>query len=168
MADSNRGSREQFRADSAALREGYEAEIDANWNDLIGINLRYHEASIALHQAAFAATPIAATSIPTQDVTLLTGAFYSDPDSHKGDEFQLIAQFSAFLSTEAAAMCDHGFVVTGGQITSAWSDGGNCDRWVLTVLPDGADPVTLKSTDHLFDGARAVEGFAITIPYLAS
>ena len=40
-------------------------------------------------------------------------------------------------------MRDHGFTITGGNITAAARISGRDDRWRITIDPDGDDAVTI-------------------------
>ena len=74
----------------------------------------------------------------------LTGNFESVPAEHDGSTaFTFYAAFTTDIAIGYAAMRDHAFTVTKGDVTKARRVDGRSDRWEITVDPDGDDAVTI-------------------------
>ena len=74
----------------------------------------------------------------------LEATFQNVPQDHDGSNtFTFNVAFTNDVSIAAAAMRDHPFTVTRGDVTAAARVGGNNDRWLITVEPDGNDTVTI-------------------------
>ena len=74
----------------------------------------------------------------------LTGNFESVPAEHDGSTaFSFYAAFTTDIAIGYAAMRDHAFTVTKGDVTKARRVDGRSDRWEITVDPDGDDAVTI-------------------------
>ena len=74
----------------------------------------------------------------------LTGNFESVPADHDGSTaFTFYAAFTTDIAIGYAAMRDHAFTVTKGDVTKARRVDGRSDRWEITVDPDGDDAVTV-------------------------
>ncbi len=74
----------------------------------------------------------------------LTGSFENVPQDHDGSNtFTFNVAFTRDVSIAPAAMRDHAFTVTSGDVTGASRVDGRSDRWLITVDPDGDDAVTI-------------------------
>ncbi len=74
----------------------------------------------------------------------LTASFENVPQDHDGSNtFTFNVAFTNDVSITPAAMRDHAFTVTNGDVTAASQVNGNSDRWLITVDPDGDDAVTI-------------------------
>ena len=74
----------------------------------------------------------------------LTGSFENVPQDHDGSNaFTFNVAFTSDVSIGPAAMRDHAFTVTNGDVTGASRVDGRSDRWLITVDPDGDDAVTI-------------------------
>ena len=74
----------------------------------------------------------------------LTGSFENVPQDHDGSNaFTFNVAFTNDVSIGPAAMRDHAFTVTNGDVTGASRVDGRNDRWLITVDPDGDDAVTI-------------------------
>ena len=74
----------------------------------------------------------------------LTASFENIPQDHDGtNTFTFNVQFTRHVSTTPAAMRDHAFTVTNGEVTAAAGVNSRDDQWVITVEPDGDDTVTI-------------------------
>ena len=74
----------------------------------------------------------------------LTGNFESVPAEHDGSTaFTFYAAFTTDIAIGYAAMRDHAFTVTKGDVTKAKRVDGRSDRWEITVDPDGDAAVTI-------------------------
>ena len=74
----------------------------------------------------------------------LTGSFENVPQDHDGSNtFTFNVAFTNDVSIAPAAMRDHAFTVTNGDVTGASRVDGRSDRWLITVDPDGDDAVTI-------------------------
>ena len=74
----------------------------------------------------------------------LTGNFESVPAEHDGGTaFTFYAAFTTDIAIGYAAMRDHAFTVTKGDVTKARRVDGRSDRWEITVDPDGDNAVTI-------------------------
>ena len=75
---------------------------------------------------------------------ILTGSFENVPAEHDGSTpFTFNVSFTSDVSITPAAMRDHAFTVTNGDVTGASRVDGRNDRWLITVDPDGDDAVTI-------------------------
>ena len=75
---------------------------------------------------------------------ILTGSFENVPQDHDGSTaFTFNVAFTSDVSITPAAMRDHAFTVTNGDVTGASRVDGRNDRWLITVDPDGDDAVTI-------------------------
>ena len=75
---------------------------------------------------------------------ILTGSFENVPQDHDGSTaFTFNVAFTSAVSIGPAAMRDHAFTVTNGDVTGASRVDGRSDRWLITVDPDGDDAVTI-------------------------
>ena len=75
---------------------------------------------------------------------VLTGNFENVPQDHDGSTaFTFNVSFTNDVSITPAAMRDHAFTVTNGDVTRARRNDGQSDRWLITVDPDGDDAVTI-------------------------
>ena len=74
----------------------------------------------------------------------LTASFENVPQDHDGSNaFTFNVAFTSDVSISPAAMRDHAFTVTNGDVTGASRVDGRNDRWLITVDPDGDDAVTI-------------------------
>ena len=74
----------------------------------------------------------------------LTASFENVPQDHDGtNTFTFNVHFTNDISIAPAAMRDHAFTVTNGDVTAASRVNGRDDRWLITVDPDGDDTVTI-------------------------
>ena len=74
----------------------------------------------------------------------LTGSFKNVPQDHDGSNaFTFNVAFTNDVSIAPAAMRDHAFTVTNGDVTGASRVDGRNNRWLITVDPDGDDAVTI-------------------------
>ena len=74
----------------------------------------------------------------------LTASFENVPQDHDGSNaFTFNVAFTNDVSIGPAAMRDHAFTVTNGDVTGASRVDGRSDRWLITVDPDGDDAVTI-------------------------
>ena len=74
----------------------------------------------------------------------LTASFENVPQDHDGSTaFTFNVAFTSDVSIGPAAMRDHAFTVTNGDVTGASRVDGRSDRWLITVDPDGDDAVTI-------------------------
>ena len=74
----------------------------------------------------------------------LTASFENVPQDHDGSTaFTFNVAFTNDVSIGPAAMRDHAFAVTNGDVTGASRVDGRNDRWLITVDPDGDDAVTI-------------------------
>ena len=74
----------------------------------------------------------------------LTASFENVPQDHDGSTaFTFNVAFTNDVSITPAAMRDHAFTVTNGDVTRARRNDGQSDRWLITVDPDGDDAVTI-------------------------
>ena len=74
----------------------------------------------------------------------LTASFENVPQDHDGSTaFTFNVSFTNDVSIGPAAMRDHAFTVTNGDVTGASRVNGRSDRWLITVDPDGDDAVTI-------------------------
>lgn len=74
----------------------------------------------------------------------LTASFENVPQDHDGSTaFTFNVAFTSDVSIGYAAMRDHAFTVTNGDVTGAARVDGRSDRWLITVDPDGDDAVTI-------------------------
>ena len=74
----------------------------------------------------------------------LTASFENVPQDHDGSTaFTFNVAFTNDVSIGPAAMRDHAFTVTNGDVTGASRVDGRNDRWLITVDPDGDDAVTI-------------------------
>ena len=74
----------------------------------------------------------------------LTASFENVPQDHDGSTaFTFNVAFTNDVSIAPAAMRDHAFTVTDGDVTAAARVDGRNDRWLITVDPDGDDAVTI-------------------------
>ena len=74
----------------------------------------------------------------------LTASFENLPQDHDGSTtFTFNVAFTNDVSITPAAMRDHAFTVTNGDVTGASHVNGRSDRWLITVDPDSDDAVTI-------------------------
>ena len=74
----------------------------------------------------------------------LTASFENVPQDHGGSNaFTFNVAFTNDVSISPAAMRDHAFTVTSGDVTAASLVNGSSARWLITVEPDGGDAVTI-------------------------
>ena len=74
----------------------------------------------------------------------LTASFENIPQDHDGNNtFTFNVHFTRHVSATPAAMRDHAFTVTNGEVTAAAGVNSRDDHWVITVEPDGDDTVTI-------------------------
>ena len=74
----------------------------------------------------------------------LTASFENVPQDHDGSTaFTFNVAFTNDVSIGPAAMRDHAFTVTNGDVTGASRVDGRNDRWLITVDPDGDDAVMI-------------------------
>ena len=74
----------------------------------------------------------------------LEASFKNIPQDHDGSTaFTFQVHFTNDVSITPAAMRDHAFTVTNGDVTGASRVDGRDDRWLITVDPDGDDAVTI-------------------------
>ncbi len=74
----------------------------------------------------------------------LEASFKNIPQDHDGSTaFTFQVHFTNNVSITPAAMRDHAFTVTNGDVTGASRVDGRDDRWLITVDPDGDDAVTI-------------------------
>ena len=74
----------------------------------------------------------------------LEASFENIPQDHDGtNTFTFQVHFTNDVSITPAAMRDHAFTVTNGDVTGASRVDGRDDRWLITVDPDGDDAVTI-------------------------
>ena len=74
----------------------------------------------------------------------LTASFENVPQDHDGSTaFTFNVAFTTDVSIGYAAMRDHAFTVTNGDVTGAARVDGRSDRWLITVDPDGGDAVMI-------------------------
>ena len=74
----------------------------------------------------------------------LTASFENVPQDHDGSTaFTFNVAFTSDVSIGPAAMRDHAFTATNGDVTAASRVNGSSDRWLITVDPDGDDAVTI-------------------------
>ena len=74
----------------------------------------------------------------------LTASFENVPQDHdRSTAFTFNVAFASDVSIGYAAMRDHAFTVTNGDVTGASRVDGRSDRWLITVGPDGGDAVTI-------------------------
>ena len=74
----------------------------------------------------------------------LEASFENVPQDHDGNNaFTFNVAFDNDISTTPAAMRDHAFTVTNGDVTGAEHVNGSSTRWLITVDPDGDDAVTI-------------------------
>ena len=72
----------------------------------------------------------------------LTASFENVPQDHDGSTaFTFNVAFTTNVSIGYAAMRDHAFTVTNGDVTGASRVDGRSDRWLITIGPDGGDAV---------------------------
>ena len=75
---------------------------------------------------------------------ILTASFENVPQDHDGSNaFTFNVAFTSDVSIAPAAMRDHAFTVTNGDVTSASRVDSRNDRWLITVDPDGNNAVTI-------------------------
>ena len=75
---------------------------------------------------------------------VLTGSFENVPPEHDGSTaFSFDAVFNSEIAIGYAAMRDHAFTVTNGDVTRARRNNGQNDSWEITVTPSGNDAVTV-------------------------
>ena len=75
---------------------------------------------------------------------VLTGSFENVPAEHDGSTaFSFDAVFNSEIAIGYAAMRDHAFTVTNGDVTRARRNNGQNDSWEITVTPSGNDAVTV-------------------------
>ena len=86
-------------------------------------------------------SPGAGTILNTET---LEASFENVPQDHDGSNaFTFNVAFTNDVSIGPAAMRDHAFTVTNGDVTGASRVDGRNDRWLITVEPDGDDAVTI-------------------------
>ena len=74
----------------------------------------------------------------------LEASFENVPQDHDGSNaFTFNVAFTNDVSITPAAMRDHAFTVTNGDVTGASRVDGRNNRWLITVDPDGDDAVTI-------------------------
>ena len=74
----------------------------------------------------------------------LTASFENVPQDHDGtNTFTFNVHFTNDISIAPAAMRDHAFTVTNGNVSGASRVNGRNDRWLISVEPDGDDAVTI-------------------------
>ena len=74
----------------------------------------------------------------------LEASFKNVPQDHDGSNtFTFQVHFTNDISITPAAMRDHAFTVTNGDVTAAARINSRDDRWLITVDPDGDDAVTI-------------------------
>ena len=74
----------------------------------------------------------------------LEASFKNVPQDHDGSNtFTFQVHFTNDVSITPAAMRDHAFTVTNGDVTAAARINSRDDRWLITVDPDGDDAVTI-------------------------
>ena len=74
----------------------------------------------------------------------LTASFENVPQDQGGSNaFTFNVAFTSDVSITPAAMRDHAFTVTSGDVTGAARVNGSNARWLITVEPDGGDAVTI-------------------------
>ena len=74
----------------------------------------------------------------------LTASFENVPQDHDGNTaFTFDIAFTSDVSITPAAMRDHAFTVTNGDVTGAAHVNGSSARWLITVEPDGDDALTI-------------------------
>ena len=74
----------------------------------------------------------------------LTASFENVPQDHDGSNaLTFNVAFTNDVSITPAAMRDHAFTVTNGDVTGASRVDGRNNRWLITVDPDGDDAVTI-------------------------
>ena len=79
-----------------------------------------------------------------RNTEILTGSFRNVPQDHDGSNtFTFNVNFTLDISITPAAMRDHAFTVSNGEVTAAARVNGRDDRWLITVEPDGNDAVTI-------------------------
>ena len=75
---------------------------------------------------------------------IFTGSFENVPAEHDGSTaFTFDAVFNSEIGIGYAAMRDHAFTVTNGDVTRARRNNGQNDSWEITVEPSGNDAVTI-------------------------
>ena len=86
---------------------------------------------------------------------ILTGSFENVPAEHDGSTaFSFDAAFTTDIAIGYAAMRDHAFTVTKGDVTKARRVDGRSDRWEITVDPDGDDAVTVTLSGNRACGTQ--------------
>ncbi len=78
---------------------------------------------------------------------ILEASFHNGPRDHDGSSaFTVDVHFTNDIAITTAAMRDHAFTITGGDVTAAGRLDSRDDRWRITVEPDGDDDVVIRLT----------------------
>ena len=86
---------------------------------------------------------------------ILTASFENVPAEHDGSRaFTFNATFTTDIAIGYAAMRDHAFTLTKGDVTKARRVDGRSDRWEITVDPNGDDAVTVTLSGNRACGTQ--------------